>query len=78
MRLFVVREEGGLFEYLNAWRWLAAIHDDVPIFGLQLGNRRWVYDRILAAYGLSPIRRANDAMPIGSVYWFTKGRLWSY
>lgn len=55
MELFVVREEGGLFERLPLRRWLREI-ETVPIFGVKVGARRFIYDRILKRYRYRPFR----------------------
>lgn len=51
--LFVVREEGGLYEACNPIGWLLS---NAPIWGLRLGRTRFIYDTILKAHGMSPWR----------------------
>lgn len=58
IRLFVVREEGGLIENFGPIAWMLS---SAPIWGVQVGRRRLAYDTILKRYGLNPWRRANDA-----------------
>lgn len=58
IRLFVVQEEGGLYEYCGLLCWLMS---DAPIWGFQVGRYRFAYDTIIKRYGLSPWRRANNA-----------------
>lgn len=58
IRLFVVHEEGGLYERVGLLGWLLS---DAPIWGFQIGRRRVAHDAILKAYGHRPWRRANDA-----------------
>ena len=47
---FVVREEGGEYEFLPVADWLKATHD-VPIFGVRIGDQWHIADKILKRLG---------------------------
>lgn len=55
--LFIVREEGGLYESVNPVAWLTS---GAPIRGLRIGRRRLIHDAILKRLGYPPWRTHQD------------------
>ena len=55
MRHFVVREEGGNYEFMSKRRWQRE-RRRVPIFGIMTGEGRVIFDRILLGLGNHPLR----------------------
>jgi len=58
-RYFVVREEAGEYEYVDQPSWYR-LRREVPIFGVQVGATKVIYDRIVKAHGINPFRRVNE------------------
>jgi hypothetical protein len=50
--LFVVRKEGGEYEWLSAAEWARAVNDGVPIYGAKVGDFMIGRDRIVRRHGL--------------------------
>ena len=65
IRYFVVRSEGGDFEFVDKPEWYR-LRREVPIFGAQVGSTKVIYDRIRKRRGYSPFRRRSDvtSMPV--------------
>jgi hypothetical protein len=55
MRLVLVREEGGNYEYPPLARFVADWRS-VPIFGFRIGRRMVLFDRIMRKAGYFPWR----------------------
>ena len=54
-RHFVVREEGGYYEFMSKRRWQRE-RPNVPIWGYVKDGRVHCYDKIILRIGLSPWR----------------------
>lgn len=58
MKWFVVRQEGGGFEYVTLAQ-LRGLWKDVPILGAERGSRRVIFDRILLRAGRPAFSRTE-------------------
>lgn len=69
--LFIVREEGGMWEPVGLLSWLTS---DAPIWGVKLARTRLIYDTILKRLGYSPWRVRHDPPPLVERLNFNTGR----
>ena len=53
MSVFVVFEEGGEYCSLSLTGWLRVVLCGVPIMGVRIGRRRFIYDRIISRFRTS-------------------------
>lgn len=67
-RHFVVREEGGEYEFMSKRRWQRE-RPFVPIFGVQTPEGRVVFDRITLGLSGKPLRMAAGSRDQGFVRW---------